>query len=45
MTAPITSNIMGESRVGSEDVLPEAPVYISTLVLTKSGPQPDWTNK
>lgn len=42
MTAPITSNIVDKSRIAG-DFLLEMPVYISTLVLTKSGPQPDWT--
>lgn len=42
MTAPITSNIVDKSRIAG-DFLLEMPVYISTLVLTKIGPQPDWT--
>lgn len=42
ITAPITSNIVDKSRIAG-DFLLEMPVYISTLVLTKIGPQPDWT--
>lgn len=42
MTVPITSNIVDKSRIAG-DFLLEMPVYISTLVLTKLGPQPDWT--
>lgn len=41
MIRPITNRTVDKSRV-PDDILPEAPVYISTLVLTKFGPQPDW---
>lgn len=41
MTTLITNSIVDKSSLAGE-VLPEVPVYISTLVLTKLGPQPNW---